>query len=113
MSDPISLGILGLGKGYLIDKPKEDRQRALAAVKESTAPWTGEHANAPDEKSPWLSMLQGWAAGQKNAQSGNGAMDMIKGLFGGGGGGGGGGGDDSGIGASQGAGIGAGIGGGM
>lgn len=63
--DPLTLGIimgggslLGLAKSELVDRPKENRQRHLAAETQRYSPWTGLQAGAIKEADPLGSALQ-------------------------------------------------------
>jgi hypothetical protein len=49
---------VGLGKSYLIDQPKEKRQRELAAKTQELSPWTGLRASGIEEADPFGSALQ-------------------------------------------------------
>ena len=49
---------VGLGKSYLIDQPKEKRQRELAAKTQELSPWTGLKASGIEEADPFGSALQ-------------------------------------------------------
>lgn len=50
-------------KSELIDAPKAERQRKLAAETQRYSPWTGLKANPVQEADPFGSTLQGAAAG--------------------------------------------------
>lgn len=60
---PLAMGAAGLLKGQLIDKPRERRDRTLAAETQRYSPWTGLRANPVREADPFGSMLQGGMAG--------------------------------------------------
>lgn len=70
--DPITMMLIGsavgLGKSALIDKPKEDSERKLAAETQRYSPWTGLKANAITKADPFGSALKYGATG---AQIGN------------------------------------------
>jgi hypothetical protein len=55
--------LIGLGKGMLIDQPKERRQRELAAQTALYSPWTGMQPQPVQEASPFNSALQGGVMG--------------------------------------------------
>lgn len=59
----------GLAKGLLIDKPKENRQRALAAETARYSPWTHMQPQAVQEADPFGSALQGGMTGASFGQS--------------------------------------------
>ena len=65
--DPLTMMLIGsaigLGKSELIDKPKEDRQRKLAARTIELSPWTGLKANPIEEADPFGSALKYGATG--------------------------------------------------
>lgn len=65
--DPFTMaligGSVGLGKGLLIDQPKEARQRELAAQTALYSPWTGMQPGPIQEADPFGSALQGATAG--------------------------------------------------
>lgn len=62
--DPMTIGALaGLGKSFLIDAPKADRDRKLAATTAALSPWTGMQPTMPQEANPFGSALQGGMAG--------------------------------------------------
>lgn len=54
---------VGLTKAELIDQPKADRQRKLAASTQRYSPWTGLQAQPVQEADPMGSMLQYGATG--------------------------------------------------
>jgi hypothetical protein len=58
---------MGLGKSYLIDQPKEKRERELAARTIELSPWTGLKANAIQEADPFGSALKYGATGYSAA----------------------------------------------
>lgn len=53
----------GLAKNYLIDAPKEKRQRTLAASTQRYSPWTGLQAGPIEEADPFGAALQGGVSG--------------------------------------------------
>lgn len=59
----------GVAKSELIDRPKEKRQRTLAAETQRNSPWTGMQANDVQEADPFGSALQGGAMGLTMGQS--------------------------------------------
>lgn len=61
---------IGLAKSEMVDKPKEDRQRKLAAETQRNSPWTGLKAGNIQEADPWGTAMQYGATG---AQMGAGA----------------------------------------
>lgn len=75
--DPFTMmligGGLGLAKSELIDRPKEARQRKLAAETQRYSPWTGLRANAIQEADPFASALKygttGASMGAANQQA--------------------------------------------
>lgn len=62
------LGALGLGKSELIDRPREQRQRKLAAQTALYSPWTGMSPDKVQEADPFGSTLQGVTAGAMYGQ---------------------------------------------
>ncbi len=60
---------IGMGKSVLIDKPKEERQRKLAAIQTLYSPWTGITPDKIDEADPMGSALQGGAMGAQYGQA--------------------------------------------
>lgn len=69
--DPVTIGILaGLGKSFLVDQPKEQRQRELAANTALYSPWTGLTPDKVEEADPFGSGLQGMTAGMMYKQAG-------------------------------------------
>lgn len=54
---------LGVGKSYLVDKPKEERQRKLAAETQRYSPWTQLKAGPIEEADPFGTGLQYGVAG--------------------------------------------------
>ena len=73
----------GLLKSELIDKPKEERQRRLAAATQRYSPWTGLQANPVQEADPFGSMLQYGATGASmgaGIQSAQSQADLNKAL---------------------------------
>lgn len=76
--DPMTLGLLigagtGVVKSELIDRPKEKRDRKLAAETQRLSPWTGLQAQAIKEADPLASALQFGGAG---AQMGMGIQNQ-------------------------------------
>lgn len=73
--DPLTMaaimGGVGLLKSELLDRPKEDRQRELAAVTARWSPWTGMAPQAIKEADPFGSALQGASAGAMMGQQMN------------------------------------------
>lgn len=71
--DPITLSLIlggtGLAKSFLVDKPKEDRQRQEASATQRYSPWTGLKANDIQEADPFGSALQGAATGASMGQN--------------------------------------------
>jgi hypothetical protein len=70
--DPITLGLLlgaggGLLKNFLVDKPKEERQRKLSAAQTRYSPWTGIAGGNVEEANPLGDAL---AYGSTGAQLG-------------------------------------------
>lgn len=56
---PMAIGAgAGLLKSEFIDKPKEKRQRKLAAETQRLSPWTGMEAGPVEEANPFGSALQ-------------------------------------------------------
>jgi hypothetical protein len=82
--DPITLaailGATGLAKSELIDRPKEERQRKVAAETLRWSPWTGITPAGIKEADPFGSALQGAAVGAMVGQAGGeaGAADATK-----------------------------------
>jgi hypothetical protein len=70
--DPLTMGLImggiGLGKSILIDKPKEERQRKLAAETQRYSPWTGLKAGGIQEADPFGSALSMGTSGAMMAQ---------------------------------------------
>lgn len=60
--DPLTLmaigSALGLVKSQVVDKPKADKQRKLAAETQRYSPWTHLQANPVQEADPFGSVLQ-------------------------------------------------------
>lgn len=54
---------VGVAKGELVDKPKEERKRKLEAEKERWSPWTGVHGQDVNEHDTVGNALQFGAAG--------------------------------------------------
>lgn len=65
--DPITLAAImggaGLLKGELIDRPREERQKKLAAETIRWSPWTGITPGGIQEADPFGAMLQGATTG--------------------------------------------------
>lgn len=65
--DPLTLSLImggiGLAKSELIDKPKEARQRELAARTQELSPWTGIQAGKIQEADPFGTAMQYGATG--------------------------------------------------
>ena len=62
-------GALGLLKGFLIDKPREERQRKEAAEIMRWSPWTGMRAGPIVEADPFGAIMQGGSAGASMGQN--------------------------------------------
>jgi len=73
----IAAGALGLGKSVLIDKPREKRQRKVAAETIRYSPWTGLSAQPIQEADPFGSTLQGAALGASLAQAYGGGQSPV------------------------------------
>lgn len=68
--DPMTIGALaGLGKSMLIDAPKAERDRKLAATTATLSPWTGMQPTMPQDANPFGSALQGGMAGAAFSQA--------------------------------------------
>lgn len=81
--DPLTLALImggvGLTKSFLVDQPKENRQRQLAAETQRYSPWTGLQAGPIQEADPFGSTLQGGAQGfamGQNAQNYEGSKKL-------------------------------------
>jgi hypothetical protein len=59
----------GVAKSELIDRPKEERQRKLAATTQELSPWTGMQANQIQEADTFGAALQGGTSGLAMGQS--------------------------------------------
>jgi uncharacterized protein YfiM (DUF2279 family) len=59
---------LGLAKNALVDKPKEERQRALAAQTALYSPWTGMKPNEVQESDMFGNAMQGATSGAMLSQ---------------------------------------------
>lgn len=59
---------LGIANQMFIQKPKEDRQRTLAAAEARYSPWTGMKPGPVNETSPLGAALSGAGAGASMAQ---------------------------------------------
>lgn len=69
----VAVGVgTGVAKSELVDRPKEDRQRKLAAATQRYSPWTGLKAQPVQEADPFGSALQGGMAGATFAQQNSG-----------------------------------------
>src|SRR5687768_13670548 len=60
--------LIGLGKHAVVDVPKEQRQRELAAQTQLYSPWTGLQAQPVQEADAFGSALQGGTAGAMYSQ---------------------------------------------
>ncbi len=71
--DPVTMSLIlggtGLAKSLLIDQPKENRQRQLAAETQRYSPWTGLQAGQIQEADPFGSALQGGMTGASLGQN--------------------------------------------
>lgn len=71
--DPLTaaavLGGVGLLKSEFIDRPREDRQRKMAAVTARWSPWTGMSPNQIQEADPFGTAIQGGLAGAMIGQA--------------------------------------------
>jgi len=82
--DPVTIAILagtGLLKSELVDRPREDRQRRLAAETQRYSPWTGLQAGHIQEADPFGSAIQGGlqgAAFSQNVESNKLNNDLMK-----------------------------------
>jgi hypothetical protein len=73
----------GAAKDQLVDKPKEQRDRMLAAQTQRYAPWTGLQAQPIQEGSTFGSALQGGMAGlemQQNMEKAKSQAEMQKSI---------------------------------
>ncbi len=70
----------GLLKSQVVDRPKEKRQRHLAAETQRYSPWTGMQAGPIQEADPFGSMLQGGMTGA-TIQQGLGQQKLQNGLI--------------------------------
>jgi len=62
--NPMLIGALvGAGKNFLFDQPRENRQRQLAATQAAYSPWTGIQPGAIQEADLFGSSLQGATLG--------------------------------------------------
>lgn len=72
--DPVTMGLIGAGvgaaKSELIDRPREERQRKMAAEMAIYSPWTGMDATKmiPGETDAFGSALQGATSGMMMGQ---------------------------------------------
>jgi hypothetical protein len=70
--DPLTMAALvggaGLLKSELLDRPREERQRELAATTARWSPWTGMAPNAIQGADPFGSALEGATAGAMMGQ---------------------------------------------
>lgn len=77
--NPLLIGaLLGLGKNVLIDQPREERQRQLAAETALYSPFTGLKPQLPEESDPLGSALQGAALGTLFSGSGTPGADQTQ-----------------------------------
>lgn len=60
---PLLGAAIGLGKGLLIDKPKEERDKKLAGAIARWSPWTGMQPGKIRRADPFGSALQGGVTG--------------------------------------------------
>lgn len=71
--NPITMMAIGAGTGLLkselIDRPKEGRQRALAAETARMSPWTGLKPEPIQEADPFGSAIQGGMSGASFGQN--------------------------------------------
>lgn len=76
--NPLLIGAaLGLGKSMLIDQPREERQRQLAAETALYSPFTGLKPQLPEESDPLGAALQGAALGTLFAGGSGGADQQL------------------------------------
>lgn len=79
---PLLLGAgAGLLKSELVDKPRANKERELAARTAELSPWTGMSPTMPEEANPMGSMLQGGLAGAQlgqGLQAANQQEEMLK-----------------------------------
>lgn len=73
----VAAAAVGIAKSQFVDKPKEDRQRHLAAETQRYSPWTGMKAGDIQEADPVGSALAFGAAG-KQIQTGLQQQDINK-----------------------------------
>lgn len=66
---PVAMAAAALVKSEAVDKPREDRQRKLAAATQRYSPWTGLKAGNIQEASPFSDMLQYGTQGAALGQS--------------------------------------------
>lgn len=82
--DPLTMMLigsgLGLAKSQLIDKPKEKKQRELAARTQELSPWTGMQANKIQEADPFGSALKYGVTGASMGRQMNYDDAMMKAL---------------------------------
>ena len=82
---PLFVGLgglaLGVGKNFLFDQPKYQREKKLAASTQRYSPWTGMQAKAPNEPDPVAAGLtygsQGAMLGQGLANA-NASKDLME-----------------------------------
>lgn len=60
---------LGLIKYFAVDKPANDKQRALAATTQKFSPWTGLQAEAPSPVNPMSAGISGAGMGMSMGQN--------------------------------------------
>lgn len=73
---PLAAGLgAGLLKSEAVDRPREKRQRRLAAETQRYSPWTGMTAQPVQEADPFGSAFQGGLTGLSLGQG----MEMMKG----------------------------------
>lgn len=60
---PIALAAAGMAKSQLVDKPKEDAARTLAAKTQALSPWTGLEAQPFKKADPFGTAAQAGGAG--------------------------------------------------
>lgn len=71
--DPLTMAMIGGGvgllKGELVDRPREQRERNYQSVVARYSPWTGMQPTPPKEADPFGSALQGGMTGAMLGQS--------------------------------------------
>lgn len=65
---PLAMAAAGMLKSNLVDRPREKRDRALAAETQRYSPWTGLKANQIREADPFGAALQGGMTGMQMGQ---------------------------------------------